>query len=380
MTRIDVATQLACSAEQAWGLLTDPDLKTIWSAAPFHVEDVGEDDRCDRAGALREVEISAPLRTRVHEVVTVADEPHRLDYMVYKGAALLRDHHGRIDIESTPSGCAVRWTVDVSFTTKLGKIATPTLRREMEKSLAGLSEQSKLMPPSMPTPSRRSRPARPRRSVASVLRPEVDRQLGHQQMIADEFARVGDPKYWFARGYVIANEESLALIDSRVIENPDWLLRVMSTLHRRYVSNLHAYRTGGPISPVWRAAWALCEETSARPLALTRVLAGTRAGSRAYMSEDVPAALAEVWDVDYRNTRHYKEFRADFIRLSSVHGTTADRLLAEMPANLVPLPLRLSGVVAPALRDLVVRRVYYDIEVDRMRAFDRGYDIARRTF
>ncbi|GGF32740.1 DUF5995 family protein [Williamsia phyllosphaerae] len=379
MTRIDVATQLACSAEQAWGLLTDPDLKTIWSASPFHVEDVGEDDRCDRAGALREVEISAPLRTRVHEVVTVADEPHRLDYMVYKGAPLLRDHHGRIDIETTPAGCAVRWTVDVSFTTKLGKIATPTLRREMEKSLAGLSEQSKLMPPPAAVTARRPHPRRPRRSPASVLRPEVDRQLGHQRLIADEFARTGDPKYWLARSHVLANEEALALVDARVIENPDWLLHLMSNQHRRYVSNLHAYRTGGPISPVWRSAWARCEETSPRR-AFGGVLGGIRAGSRAHLAEDTPAALAEVWGVNYRDTRHYKEFRADFIRLGSLHGTCGDRLIDELPADLVPRPLRLARRLSPELRDMVVRRLYYDVEVDRMRAFDRGYDIARRTF
>ena len=212
-----------------------------------------------------------------------------------------------------------------------------------------------------------------------MLRPEVDRQLGHQRLIADEFARTGDPKYWLARSHVLANEESLALIDARVIENPDWLLHVMSNMHRRYVSNLHAYSTGGPISATWRSAWARCEETSSRR-ALRGVLGGIKAGSRAHLAEDTPAALAEVWGVNYRDTRHYKEFRADYIRLGSLHGTCGDRLIDELPADLIPRPLRLARRLSPELRDMVVRHIYYDIEVDRMRAFDRGYEIARRSF
>ncbi|MEH3156814.1 MAG: SRPBCC family protein [Gordonia paraffinivorans] len=90
MTRFDLATDLDCSVEQAWRLLTDPAVKNQWSRGLTTARDAGGDGRMDRAGAVREVEVDLPTRPRVQEVVTRADEPTRFAYRIFKASPLLR--------------------------------------------------------------------------------------------------------------------------------------------------------------------------------------------------------------------------------------------------------------------------------------------------
>ncbi|WP_328857479.1 SRPBCC family protein [Williamsia herbipolensis] len=375
MTRIDMATDLDCSVEQAWKLLTDPAQKNTWSPVLTTVEDPGGDDRMDRPGAMREVNLGTPVWNTVHEVVTVADEPHRFDYVVYKSPAVLRNYHCRIDIDPKDDGCAVRYTVDVDFVSKFGALAEPGVRRGLERSLAGLSAQSKLLPAT----SDRGRPAsrrRPRRSTAMLLRPEAGRQLEHQRHLAAELAAEGDPKYWFARMVELTTEELLRLVDAEVFAEPEWVLRLLAAIHRRHVSVLHSYRTDGPVPPRWRAAWGACDEIG-DGRRFRHMAGGVVSAAQAHMNEDMHRALAEVYDVHYRDTRHYKEFRPDYLRMAPMYGAALDRLIADMPAPLMPRLFRLSRIVAPELRDSLLRRCYYDVERDRMLAFERGYHLTR---
>lgn len=373
MTRFDLATDLDCSVEQAWRLLTDPAVKNKWSRGLTTARDAGGDGRMDRAGAVREVKVDLPTRPRVQEVVTCADEPNRFAYRIFKASPLLREYSCSIDIEPTDDGCAVHYIVDVDFVPTVGPFVAPPLRRSIEKSLKGLSEQSRhLATDPQPLPYRRRTPRR-RPGGAAALRPQLERYLGHQRMLADELIADEDPKAWFARLCALTTEELLHRIDDGRYAEPEWMMRLMAVLHRRHVSNLHAYTSGGAVSTGWREAWAVCDEND-NPRSFRHVAAGIIAASRAHMEDDMPRALAEAYSA-VADDRDYREFRADYLDVASVYALAVDRLCAEIPAPFLPRVLRMSGRVLPEMRDAMTR-LFYDVESDRLRAFDKGFALA----
>ncbi|MGZ8179167.1 DUF5995 family protein [Williamsia sp. SKLECPSW1] len=376
MTRFDLATDLDCSVEQAWRLLTDPAVKNQWSQGMTTARDVGGDGRMDRAGAVREVKVALPTRPRVREVVTCADEPTRFAYRIFKASPLLREYSCRIDIEPTDGGCAVHYTVDVDFVPTVGPLVAPPLRRSIERSLRGLSEQSRRLA-AAPEPLPYRRPQRRSSGGVVALRPELQRYLGHQHLLAEELADEGDPKYWFARMCVLTTEELLRRVDDGKFAEPEWMLRLASSLHRRYVSGLHAYRAGGAVSTRWRTAWSTCDEID-NPRSFRTLATGVIACSRAHMAEDMPRALAEAYAAVVDEGRDYREFRADYLDVAPVYTAAVDRLCAEMPARIVPRVLRVSARVLPEVRDALTRH-FYDVERDRMRAFDEGFALACET-
>jgi hypothetical protein len=373
MTRFDLATDLDCSVEQAWRLLTDPTVKNQWSRGLTTARDVGGDGRMDRAGAVREVKVDLPTRPRVQEVVTCADEPTRFAYRIFEASPLLREYSCSIDIEPTDEGCAVHYTVDVDFVPTVGPLVAPPLRRSIEKSLRGLSEQSRRLAGD-PAPLTCHRRPRRRPGGAVALRPEVQRYLGFQQILAEELAAGDDPKQWFARLCALTTEELLRRIDDDRYSEPEWMMRLMAALHRRLVSNLHAYRTGGALSAGWRAAWAVCDEND-NNRSFRQVATGVIAASRAHMDEDMPRALVEAHAPVADDGRDFREFRADYLDVASVYALAADRLYAEIPAPVLPRVLRASGRVLPEMRDAMTRKLY-DVETDRRRAFDKGFALA----
>ncbi len=373
MTRFDLATDLDCSVEQAWRLLTDPAVKNQWSRGLTTARDAGGDGRMDRAGAVREVLVDLPTRPRVQEVVTCADEPTRFAYRIFKASPLLREYSCAIDIQPTDDGCAVHYTVDVDFVPTVGPFVAPPLRRSIEKSLKGLSEQSRrLAPDPEPLPYRRAPRRRP--GGVAALRPQIQRYLGHQQILAEELSEAEDPKYWFARMCALTTAELLRRVDEGRYTEPEWMMRLMAVLHRRHVSNLHAYRSGGAMSAGWREAWAVCDEHD-NPRSFRHVAAGIIAASRAHMAEDMPRALAEAFAAVADDGRDYREFRADYLDVAPVYALAVDRLCAEIPAPFLPRMLRMSGRVLPEMRDAMTR-LFYDVETDRVRAFDRGFALA----
>ncbi|GAA2051494.1 DUF5995 family protein [Williamsia deligens] len=373
MTRFDLAADLDCSAEQAWRLLTDPAVKNEWSTGLTIARDTGGDGRFDRPGATREVKVGLPTRPWVSEVVTHAEEPTQFAYRIYKSSPLLREYTCHVEIEPTAVGCAVRYTVNVDFAPTVGPLVEPRLRRSIERSLEGLSARSKLVQSTpQPLPYRRRR--RPSAGGVVALRPELQRYLGHQQLLAEELARDADPKYWFARLCALTTEELLRAIDAGRFSEPEWMLRLACVLHRRHVSTLHAYRSGGAVARSWREAWGTCEENP-NPRSFRDVAAGITAACQAHMAEDMPRALAEAYLAVADEGRDYREFRSDYLDVAKVYTTAIDRLCAEMPARVVPRVLRLSGRVLPELRDVLTRHVY-DVEGDRLRAFDRGFALA----
>ncbi|MBT0566698.1 DUF5995 family protein [Williamsia sp. CHRR-6] len=375
MSTIDLEAELTCSPEQAWVLITDPAQRNTWSTTRTLSSDAGGSDRVDRVGAVREVVISTPVRATVHQVVTHAEEPRRFEYEVFKGWPLLRGHHCRIDITPTMAGCAVRVALDVEFASGISLLASQTVRREVQKSLLSLSERSRVLP-QVTTLQRTYRPTVPVQTHTEQLRSEAARHLAMQQRLAEELRAAGDPKVWFARLVALTTEEYLSIIDAGQLANPDWALSLLIAIHRQYVTTMHAYRSGGPLSTRWRAALGRCDESDARrPFRCIAV--GVVSASRAHMLETMPRALAEVYAQNFRNTRHYKEFRADYIRLGVIYRNALQRLMVEVPGGMEMRILRWCTRVLPEVREFVLRTFYFDIEGERLRAFDTGYDIAR---
>lgn len=372
MRTLELTQDLSCTIEQAWRLMTDPDQMNRWSSAGIVGNDPGVDDRYDRAGALRTVITPAPVRSVLREVVVAAAQPEWFEYHVYAGPATVRHHQGRIDFSRIDAGCRITWTVEMDFVVPgIGALVERGLRGELEKSLRDLADEAIRPPADAPSPAAageiRCIDLKPLRATAIST-------LAEQQSIAAELRVDEDPKQWFARVYAIVTEEMIDLVDRGVLQYPDWALRLIPDFHIHYARNLQNYRCGGVVDKPWQVAWSRCEQTdSRRPI--VPIIGGMLAGVRAHIESDLPRSLSDVYLQNYRNTHHYKDFRADYLAMAQVFGIASDRLLEQMPQDFKPLWVRASVRLPAQIRSALLNKRTFDIPKHRLAAFGHGYDI-----
>ncbi|ORM28674.1 hypothetical protein [Williamsia sp. 1135] len=78
---------------------------------------------------------------------------------------------------------------------------------------------------------------------------------------------------------------------------------------------------------------------------------------------------------NYRDTHHYKDFRADYLAMADVFGVASDRLLEQMPQSYKPLWVRASVRLPAEVRSVLLNKRTFDIPKHRLAAFGYGYEI-----
>lgn len=359
--------ELACSPATAWRLLTDPEQMNRWSAAPITLSDSGIGDRPDAVGALRVVTLPGG-RSRLREVVELAEFPRHFVYRVHDGGPLLLSHRGEQTIEPTAEGCQLTWTVDVSLAGGLSRPVARTIAKQVGASLDALAAIAPGEPPSDDPGPPADRPAAPSWSELSALRSRACDCLDAQTGIADRLAADDDPKQWFARVYQYVTQEMIAVADrAGALRNPDWVLALIPVFHQYFAANLAAYENGAACTPAWQRAWSLCEREDPdhpeRP-----VMRGLLAGVSAHIDDDLPKTLAEVAAACYPD-RDLREFRPDYLRLAPVFTAASDRLLADLPRSHKPWWTPIAARVHPQVRDDLLGRKGFHVGRQRLKAF-----------
>lgn len=358
---------LACSPATAWRLLTDPEQMNRWSAAPIALSDNGIGDRPDGMGALRVVTLPGG-RSRLREVVELAEFPRRFVYRVHDGGPLLLSHRGEQIIEATPSGCRLTWSVELRLAGGLSRPIARSIAKQVGASLDALAVLASDEPDSDDPGPPADQPAALTWSELAALRGLAFDSLDAQIGIADRLAAAGDPKQWFARVYQYVTQEMIAVADRPgTLRNPDWVLALIPVFHDYFTANLAAYEDGGPCTPAWQRAWSLCEREDPdhpeRP-----VMRGLLAGVSAHIDDDLPHALADVAAARYPD-RDLREFRPDYLRLAPVFTAASDRLLADLPRSHKPWWTPIAARVHPQVRDDLLGRKGFHVGRQRLKAF-----------
>lgn len=359
--------ELACSPGTAWRLLTDPDQMNRWSTALIALSDNGIGDRPDGMGALRVVTLPGG-RSKLREVVELAEFPRRFVYRVHDGGPLLLSHRGEQLLEPTPAGCTLTWTVDLTLAGGLSRPVARPIAKQVGQSLDALAALAAGEPVSIDPGPPTGRPAALSWTERGRLRGLAFASLDAQIGIADRLAAAGDPKQWFARVYQYVTQEMLAVADRPgALDNPDWVLALIPVFHDYFTANLAAYEDGGTCTPAWQKAWSLCEREDPdhpeRP-----VMRGLLAGVSAHIDDDLPRALRDVAAERYPD-RDLREFRPDYLRLAPVFTAASDRLLADLPRSHKPWWTPIAARVHPQVRDELLGRKGFHVSRQRLKAF-----------
>ncbi|MEV6274837.1 DUF5995 family protein [Nocardia sp. NPDC051832] len=135
---------------------------------------------------------------------------------------------------------------------------------------------------------------------------------GQQRMerITQIFVDHNDRAGIFAVFYRNILRDANPLLDAGDFDDPAWARDVSAAFFHRYLENLHAHLTGGPVTPQWQRYYAM----AADPAVSAGRVAGT--GLDAHLLIDFPAAIAET-HTTVANTR-------DFFAIGdSLIGTTS---------------------------------------------------------
>ncbi|APR80067.1 Hypothetical protein A7982_05414 [Minicystis rosea] len=346
----------------------------LWSLARIAGVSPGDKDDPGGVGALRRITVRTSGREiTFEEVVEHAKPPERFVYRVVRGLPL-RDHRGEITLQPRAEGTWLTWTVDFDFVVPGVEIAVrPVLDDQLRRSLTALARTVA------------GAPAEPKRDIAAftddtdedgTLEREAVRVLDEQRVLADRLARANDPKYWFTRVYQYVSEEQLDGVRAGRSTHRAWVLRLIPRFHTYYVENLRRY--SGDLSGHAESHWqvAFREMDRARERGSGQLVRGLLAGVAAHIEDDLPRALAEVHRRYYAGRCDFVRFRADYLLMASIFRRAADRLVNEMPREMLPMYLRVLDPVLPGdVRDRLLD-TYYDVPQKRRQAFERGARLA----
>ncbi|WP_308191985.1 SRPBCC family protein [Gordonia liuliyuniae] len=368
MTDFRLRKDLACSPEQAWTMLTDPEQMNRWSTARIEVRELGVGDRPDGVGTLRTVTLPGG-RAKLREIVEYSDFARVFDYRVYDGGPALLDHSGRQEIAPTATGCSVTWTVRMRLVSRVAtSLVARTVRRQVAESLDLLADLEPGDPASAPTVEPRvvADLAGPRRVARDVL--------ARQHATADRLAGADDPKQWFARVYSYVTDELIGVCDRGDVDNPDWVLALIPVFDEYYTRNLVAFERGDQCEPMWQTAWSTCELRDDRNPHVP-VVKGLMSGVAAHIDADLPRAISDLHLAEYAD-RDLREFRPDYLRLSPVFSAASDRLLDDLPRSHKPWWTGIAARVHPQIRDALIARQGYDVQRHRFSAFAAAVELA----
>jgi uncharacterized protein YndB with AHSA1/START domain len=374
--RITVERDLACSPAQAFGWVSDPDRMNEWSTAVVRPLRVGDGGLASGTGALREVVLPGPRPVVLREVVERVEAPRLFVYRVYAGAPL-RSHRGTLRLEPSSKGTKVQWTIELEFPAAgLASVTEKLLLPELEKSLDNLvrvaGDKASTFSPMLP-------PARVLHEEKELgeLFAAAETTLEAQRSLFDRLDAEGDPKRWFVRVYSFVTEAQIGACRRAVFQHPAWVLRVVPVFHLLFAANLERFERGefGLVEAHWLAAFRATARDDSSFLEMSR---GVFQGMRAHIEEDLPRALAHVFEEHYAGRADYARFRSDYLRMTPIFEEASRKLLAFVEPGSIPLRARLAATVLPREAERrLVQRGYYDIPRKRLEAFERGERIAR---
>lgn len=366
MPRLVLEQALSAPASAVWPLLVDPRRMNEWSQAPVAGLASGDGGGHDGVGATRRITVKTAAGARsFDEVVLESDAPRRFVYRVFRGLPT-RDHTGELTLDERDGATQLRWEVAFSFWVPGGDAAARLIESQLRASLAKLAEIVRGAPASpiatRPSPFDELPP----------LRRAADAILTEQRALVAELG--DDRKRWFARVYQYVTEGQLALLDAGGVRHAGWVLRLVPEFHRYYADNLRAWQRRGDVEEPWARAFRVMESGRDFPA----VVGGLMRGVRTHIEEDLPRALASVWFEHYRHRCDYARFRGDYISMAAVFRRAADRMLDELPREMVPRSVRLMRRAAPPeVPDAFLNRRVYDVPARRLRAFERGGRLAK---
>lgn len=204
---------------------------------------------------------------------------------------------------------------------------------------------------------------------------EADAVLSEQRRLADELARARDPKAWFTRAFEYVSELQIEACRDGRFEHPAWVLRLVPRFHQHFLVNLERslHRREGDVEAHWQAAFdAIAHPMRHRRGHFHAMGYAVFRGMRAHTEEDLPRALAEIYQSYYADRCDYARFRADHLRMAFVYDDAADRMVQQLRRE-VPLRVRLLHRLVPHdARDLMMHRDFYDTARKRRYVFERG--------
>jgi hypothetical protein len=376
--RLHFEQYLPAAPEAVWPFITDPALMNEWSTAHVDLLAPGEDGDVSGVGTVRRVTIQALGRSaELREVIVESETAKKLSYRVVGGLPV-RHHEGVMSLTRMTVGTMLEWDVDYAFLlSALDHGARIILERQLRRSLLQLSsvvEGAAELPPG------------PRRPFADDPLPrelwrDVCRVYEEQKAIADRLEKAGDPKAWFTRVYQYVTENQLRALRAGQCRSPTWVLRVVVRFHDYFIENLRRWMGEAPGWPEeqWRSAFHVMENSRRwyrHPLVATT--RGLAKGVQAHIEEDLPRALADVYARYYAGRVDYARFRADYLSMGDIFQGASTRLMGELRERYFPFYLRIVEPLAPMeVRDLFVKWLFYDVSLQRRRAFERGGRLAQ---
>jgi hypothetical protein len=291
-------------------------------------------------------------------------------------------------LEPARSGEATRltWTVEAALPQVLDVLARRLLIPAIDESLDALER--------LASEGRLKSISRPR-AVAIVddsaelpsLFAEADACLARQRRLVRSLLDARDGKAWFARAYEHVTDLQVEGCRKGRFTHPGWVLRIVPRFLGYYEQNLDRFRGVVEGVPEWHWRTTFAAARSARPwdaAAVASLCAGVARGAEAHIEEDLPRTLAEVWLRHYRGRCDYVRFRADYLRMRWVFREARRRLWLDVLDRCFPLGLgflesarrAVVGLLPADLDDLAAERLFYDVDGQRERAFERGARIA----
>ncbi|MFT3768992.1 MAG: DUF5995 family protein [Minicystis sp.] len=372
--RLSLAQALPARPAAVWPYLTDPARMNLWSLARVDGVSPGDGDDPGGVGALRGITIRTPGReVGFEEVIEHAEPPRRFVYRVVRGLPL-RDHRGEITLRNEGWGTVLTWSVDFDFLVPGVEIAARrVLDDQLRRSLEALARVVRSAPAAATCAA--SAFADDPDEVDALAR-EADRVRDEQRALADDLYWARDPKYWFTRVYQYVTEEQIARVRAGLSTHRAWVLRLIPRFHAYYIDNLRRYRGEIPSRAESHWQFAFGEMDCARERGGHQIVRGLLAGVAAHIEDDLPRALAEVHRRHYAGRCDFVRFRADYLLMAGIFQHAADRLVAGMPREAIPLALRVIDPVLPVdIKDQLLVR-YYDVPTKRRQAFERGARLA----
>jgi hypothetical protein len=146
---LEVDAHLGAPPSDVWSWITDPERLNRWSLAKAELLANGEDGTPGSVGARRIMTArTGPVAWHMHERVLEATPASRYVYEV-RPFALLRHHHGEIDLDAAGAGTSLTWTVGFTlWLPPLEPLFASAFRRQLDASLANLT---RLLEPPRPT-------------------------------------------------------------------------------------------------------------------------------------------------------------------------------------------------------------------------------------
>jgi hypothetical protein len=346
-----------------------------WSEAAIEPLLLGDGAAPWGVGATRRVTLKLLGRkASFREVVVESEPPRRFVYRVFD-SPLVRAHRGQIELAPGSAGARLTWRA-------LFELAVPGVGRLLERAIRGGLERSvaalaKLCEGAVAVPLE---PDSKVDTAEDALWRGAEAVYAEQLALADALEAAGDPKRWFSRVYAFVTEAQIRACRRGDVRHPAWALRLVRRFHDYYIDNLRRYggALAGPPEEHWRRAFDKQREPRPGESPAVVLVTGLIEGVRAHIEEDLPRALAEVYAAHYAERCAYARFRGDYLSMGGIFRDSSRRLAELVPRAYVPLHLRAVAAVLPAeLQAALDDGRYYNVPVQRERAFERGERIAR---